>query len=162
MNDRPKHLTEEMARCAAEKVVRDLIRDGHIEEKEASESAVDIARHGNLWGDGYQLARDLENNCYWDCNMAMAEILDTFSSHARDQLEAAEKAWAVEHKPEPKFETGARVRLKSGGTGVVDGVYEYGPAKYLVKMDGDADARPPANSRRIVNFEDAMQCGSRS
>ena len=39
-------------------------------------------------------------------------------------------------------------------TGIITGIYSYGPAKYEIAIDGDPSAAPPRLSRRIVNFED--------
>lgn len=153
---RPKTLTPEMAARAAKKVAARLAHDGHIGKDEIETCASDIAECGRLYGqDGYQLAKELDDNHYWDCNLMVAETLEEFSGEARREIEAAEKVWFFETKPQPQFANGTRITVPHGETGVIDGIYEYGVGKYTVKIDGDKDADTKMQSRRIVNFEDA-------
>ncbi len=152
---RPK-FTGEIALRAALATADDLIRDGHVgatEREDAAEQIVNAAL--GPYADGYSLAKHLDDTCYWDCNLEIANCLDGFSSHATAELRLAEKAWAERNwiiAPLPK---GSRVKLKSGETGEIDGIYEYGSAQFLVKIDGDRAATGKSKSRRIVNFEDA-------
>jgi hypothetical protein len=157
MDERPKMLTTEMRLSAAKSVVIDLVRQEHIEEKDAEQSIKDIAKHAYSHIDGYELAKKLDSYCGWDCNLEIAEALDGFSSYARSEIETAEKAWAERVNPMPPLPIGARVRLPHGETGMIDEVYEYGTAKFCVAIDGDPKAAPPTLSRRIVNFEDVTE-----
>ena len=153
VEERPRYLTPEIAIAAAKEIVAELIRVGELEDSEAERSIADIARVGRTYMDGYELAKTLDDRCHWACNFTMAETLEGFSSVARNEIEKAQKAWVERNKIEPQHPTGTRVRFGSE-RGTIDGVYEYGPAQYLIKVDGDAKADGPANSRRIVNFED--------
>lgn len=152
---RPRHLTEAMKIAAAKELVRELVNCNHLSANEADDAAKDIARcaHGP-WTDGYSIAKWLDDHHGWDCNFGIAEILDGWSTVAGDALSTAEKEWAERVKPQPPFPNGTHVRISEKETGVIDGIYEYGPAKYLIKIDGDPQANTKSKSRRIVNFED--------
>lgn len=155
MTARPTKLTDEMSKRAAQKVAAALCEAGCIVDSELSGCADDIATQATRYGDGYSLAKNLDDYCGWDCNFEMAEILNNFSHYASEEIAAAEKQWFAEHAPQPQFSSGTRIKIKSGEHGVVDGIYEYGHAKYLVKIDGDPRADGPSHSRRIIDFEDA-------
>jgi hypothetical protein len=153
---RPKSATAEMKMAAAGRVVADLVKAGHLTPNEAQDATEQIAQHGSTWGDGYELAKALDDNEYWDCNLDMAERLDGYSSEVRAEITKAQKAWFESEKPAPPFATGAHVAFKRGAeqtTGVIDGVYEYGVAQYLVKVDGDPAADLPSKSRAIIDWE---------
>lgn len=151
---RPKTTTQEMRRAAAERTVDELIRHGHLTQAEREDSIDTLAKAGERHLDGYQIAKNLDDRYHWDCNLAMAEDLDLFPHHLDDELKKAERAWFERVKPEPPFPDGTRVAFGRGCTGLIDGVYEYGVAKFAIKVDGDAEADTESRRRSIVNFED--------
>ena len=151
---RPKTLTMEMKTAAAREVAAELQRSKLIPDDFGEDAIKDIAENGTLYGDGYSLARALEDHRGWECDLQIAEALDSFSSHAQDELKNAQKAWAERNNIQPPLPNGTRVKLPSDETGVIDDVYGYGVAQF--KIDGDKDAKPPHNARRIVYFEDAV------
>lgn len=152
---RPK-FSPEIARLAAAEVVGELIEARHIEEAQRGDATDDIARYaGGRYSDGYAIAKRLDDRAGWDCNFEMAEILNGLSSTISYHISAAEKAWAARTSPQPPFPVGTRVRLSASEVGAIDGIYEYGAAQYIVKIDGDKAAAPPTKSRCVVNFEDA-------
>lgn len=103
--------------------------------------------------DGYRLARELDESG----NMEMSDIeaLDTVGSLIDDARRNLEKKWAEDTNPQPPFPIGTRLTVPSmrGGSesGVIAGLYEYEPAKYKVKIDGETDP----SSFRLINFEHA-------
>lgn len=151
---RPKFTTD-IARAAATEIVAELVKNGHIEESERADSVDSLAKHGRQHQDGYEIAKRLDDYGHWDCNFEMAEILNGFGYAVDNAIRAAEKEWAARTSPQPPYPMGTRVKLSRGELGTIDGIYEHGAAKYLVKVDGDKDAAPPHHSRRIINFEDA-------
>lgn len=153
MSERPRRLTVEMRDRVARKVADALEARGLTDS--AVEAASDIAMHGDLHKDGYEIARDLERYCYWDCSLEIAEELNSFGDHAMGEIEAAEKAWFEADNPSPPLPIGARIKLRNGDAGEITGIYEYGTAKYLVKVDDDPHAGGPHNSRRIIPWEEA-------
>lgn len=151
---RPKLLTSEMAMSAARRIARRLAESRLIAEEDADGCAADIAECARRDMDGYEIARDLEGTCDWNCTLQIAEELDRFSDEARREIKGAEKEWAERNGPTPPFSIGTRVRFAPDKTGMITGIDEYGVARFLVAVDGEADT-PTGKSRRIVNFEDA-------
>lgn len=154
---RPKSLTPEAALRVGERVAEQLVRSGMIETEEQPACAADIAKHGTLYDDGYELAKTLERRCYWDCDLQMAEELDSFSGYAREEIDAAQKEWAERNKIQPPLPIGRRVKtIRHNEVGTITGIYEHGVAQFLIAVEGDPDYAPPKNARRIVNFEDVQ------
>jgi hypothetical protein len=149
---RPKTLTLEMLARISGKLAASLAKSGHIEATEIDNCAADIAKVGRHHMDGYELAKALDDRCYWDCNLMMADDMDSFSSLADAEIKAAQKAWAERNGIKPPFELGTRVTTCHGETGVLDEVYAHDVAKYCVKVDGD----PNKTRRSIVAFEDVV------
>lgn len=151
---RPK-FSAEIARAAAAGIVDELIGASHLDASDRDESISDLTKHGRQHMDGYEIAKALDDYAHWGVDFQMAEILDGFGHTCSELIRKAEKEWAARTTPQPPLPMGTRVRLSRGEIGTIDGVYEHGAAKYLVKVDGDVEAEPPHNSRRIINFEDA-------
>lgn len=147
---RLKRLTPGMALNAARRVATRLADEGLIEADEIDARTQHIAKRGRTNMDGYDLAKHLDLYCSWDCDFQMAEVLDSFSGEARDELAAAEKAWAERNEITAQFAIGTRVQLDTGETGEVTGIYAHGAAKFCIAIDGDA-----TSGLRIINFEDA-------
>lgn len=101
--------------------------------------------------DGFELAKALDKWQSWDTTREDMEELDAMDTLVRKALEKAEQEWFEHNRPQPSFEVGARIRWR-GITGKIDGIYEHGPAKYLVKPDNSTIG----DGRYIVNFEDAQ------
>lgn len=151
---RPK-FSPDIARAAAAEIVDDLIRNHLLEADQRDDSTADLAEHGRQHGGGYEIAKTLDTYAYWDCDLQMAEVLDGFGSACSNLIRAAEKEWFARTSPQPPYPMGTRVKLARGDIGTIDGIYDHGSAQYLVKVDGDKDAKAPHHSRRIINFEDA-------
>jgi hypothetical protein len=153
---RPNFNSPGIKEAAARETALDLVKDGHLEESELDDAIAAIARHAGRFADGYEIAKRLEDSCYWDCNFQMAEVLDGHHWNVTSVIEKAEKEWAERTQPQPPLPIGTRVSLTRNETGVITGIYDRGAAKYLVKVDGDPAAEEPTSSRRIINFEDAI------
>jgi len=105
-----------------------------------------FAEHYQPGMDGYELAKELDKNAYWDSSREEMEALDEVDYLVERAVAQAVKAWAEEFKPEPPLPVGTRVER-----GVITGIYDYTPATYLVKEDGCTN-----DSRRLIKFEDAV------
>lgn len=151
---RPK-FSPELARFAAEDIVAELIKGGHLDGAQRDDSVADLVKHGRSHEDGYQLAKNLDDYAHWDCDFQMCEILDGFACAVSSHITKAEKDWVALTAPQPPFPIGTRIRVGRSEPGEITGIYEYGAAKYLVKIDGDPRGAGPHGSRRVVNFEDA-------
>lgn len=156
---RPKTVTATMRRAAAERTIAAMVGGGHLTEAEREPSVDSLAAIGERHMDGYQIAKRLDDAYGWDCDLQMAEALDDFARHLDDELKTAEKAWFERVRPQPPFPDGTVVAFGRDGLGTIDGVYAYGPAKYEIKVDGDAQADGPTRRRTIVNFEDVRAIG---
>lgn len=144
---------EEIKIKAALETVDFLIEQGDIDEDDRDECAKQIANccRGCLM-DGYDLAQELDNRYYWDITALMVETLD---SHGRT-LEKHRDEWLKETTKDikPPFEIGAHVKWRDK-SGVIDGIYEYRPASYTVKEDGDIHA--DVSSRRVILWFDQVE-----
>ena len=105
-----------------------------------------IAQYYRRHMDGFELAKELDKNAYWDTTREDMEALDEMDYLVDSAECAAIKAWAAKHNPQPPHPVGARIKQ-----GVITGISEYSPACYEVKEDDDD--RP--NRRLIIKFENA-------
>ena len=151
MEPRPKSLSMEDRRAVAAEIIDELVSNGLLREEDREEATDDLATiRISSYDDGYEIAKCLDLHRGWDCNFAMAEILDGFSSTYRRALELAQKAWAEVNGIAPPLPIGSFVTIpREIATGEITGIFEHGAAQYLVRLPGE-----PENSRRIVNFED--------
>lgn len=152
---RPKISDAAIIRSAASIIAKRLLDQGCIEADDLDETVEQLAEHGRPHFDGYELAKKLESHEYWSCDFEIAEILNEFGHVCHTEHDKAEKEWAKSAPMEPPLPIGARVALSRGEEGTIDRIYEYGPNKYAVKVDGDPRSEAPHHSRRIINFEDA-------
>ena len=117
--ERPK-VTKEMILEAATKIAANLEGDAET-----------IAEYYEHPMDGYQLAKELDRNAYWDLTMSDVEELDGMSSIVERLHSEAEKKWFSENDIQPPLPIGAVIKQ-----GVIDGVYEHAAARYKVKETG--------------------------
>lgn len=147
-NRRPRTVTEIMRKQAAEAVAKQLAR--FIPELgDHNETVSDIlaVTDADCTMDGYQIARALEQHKHWDCDMAIAEIVDRYSTLCGDLLRAAEEQWGKENPMEPPYPVGVWVSTPYG-IGRISEVYPRAPNSYLVLID---------NRRILVPFEDTHE-----
>ena len=146
-NKRPRHVTEPMARVAAEKIVDELLKlDGFLAE-DRDGIVDDIASlRTHYHEDGYKLARELEQCRHWECDMAVAEVLDGFARLCRRELEKAQRAWETENPMEPPFPVGTSVKTPSRGVGVITAIHR---SSYSVRTP-----ELPPGSVWIIPFEE--------
>lgn len=132
---RPK-ITEEMILEAAKQIAEHL--DGDAET---------IAENYEHPMDGYQLAKELDRNAYWDLTMSDVEELDGMSTIVERLHSEAEKKWVSENNIQPPLPVGTTIKQ-----GVIDGIYEHAAARYRVKETGCTQA----GRFLLVKFEDAV------
>jgi len=149
-NKRPTK-TEEMRRQAALELVAKMSKSGALTADDDLEECADDIVEATQWGigDGYEIARDLENRFHWTCCMQLAKELDQFGTILGRIYDAAEDVWAAENPREPEFASGAIVTW-CGKPATIHGVYEYRPQRYRVRTD---DMTSPT-SYYVVPFED--------
>jgi hypothetical protein len=149
---RPTRLTAEGRLKAAITIARELAEARLIEASEVEESARDIAAlEAGRFADGFEVAKRLEDRAGWDCNFAMAEVLDGYGHACGREIEAEERRWAERNDVQPPLPDGTRILFAPRDErGVIEGVSTSRAASFLVRVDGEAD-----NTRRLVRFEDA-------
>ncbi|RZQ02627.1 hypothetical protein D8T65_10435 [Vibrio vulnificus] len=152
-------LTDEMKKAGALKAVQ----SGHlarVDEDEAEEFAVDIAKHYYHDIDVYDLAKYMDTYGSWDVDSMFVDDMEQVDSYIQEIHRDAIKSWAETYQPEPPFDVGVELRVYSVSTnrhgGVIDGICQHSPATYLVKMN---DRPEDDTSRRLVKFEDAVLAG---
>lgn len=149
---RPTRLTAERRLKTATTIALQLAEERLIEASEVAESARDIAAlELGPHTDGFEMAKRLETRAGWDCNFAMAEVLDGWGYECGREIEAEERRWAERNDVQPPLADGTRIMFAPRDErGVIESVSTYGVARFLVRVDGEAD-----NTRRLVRFEDA-------
>lgn len=147
-------LTDEMKKDGALKAVK----SGHlarVDEDEAEEFAVDIAKHYYHGIDAYDLAKNMDTYGRWDVDSMFVGDMEQVDGYIQEILSDAIESWGKAYQPVPPFEIGAELDAHSfegPSHGVIDRIYEYDPATYCVKMAGTAGSD---TSRRLIKFEEA-------
>jgi hypothetical protein len=158
MPARPRRLNPEQHLILAKEMARKLIDYNPMVINDPDRIAADLMKcTDGRHLDGFDIAKALERECHWQCDSDMVDTLDEWSFMQDDAIRALEIAWAATNKIRPALSVGDKVEIGGGETGTIDGIYEHGGAKYLVKVDGDPHAEEPALSRRIVDFENAVR-----
>lgn len=153
-------VNDEILRKAAQAVAGLLIEENGFSHDDLEALNSQITEAGRFNRDGYDLAKELDRRYGWEITASIVENLDTLSGEIWSLHRKAEKDWADKFDIQPPYEGGTRVKIKSGEKGTITGVSPYDGAKYHVKIDGDPQAEPPTNSRRVVNFEDCEEIKS--
>ncbi|WP_268810093.1 hypothetical protein [Vibrio parahaemolyticus] len=148
-------LTDEMKKAGALKAVQ----SGHlarVDEDEAEEFAVDIAKHYYHGIDAYDLAKNMDTYGSWDVDSMFVDDMEQVDGYIQEIHRDAIEGWGKAYQPVPPFELGTELEAYSFSTnrhgGVIDGICEHTPAMYLVKMH---DRPEDDTSRRLIKFEEA-------
>ncbi|PNG65018.1 hypothetical protein CRN61_17725 [Vibrio vulnificus] len=148
-------LTDEMKKAGALKAVQ----SGHlarVDEDEAEEFSVDIAKHYYDGIDAYDLAKNMDTYGSWDVDSMFVDDMEQVDGYIQEIHRDAIENWGKTYQPVPPFELGTELEAYSFSTnrhgGVIDGIYEHTPAMYLVKMH---DRPEDDTSRRLIKFEEA-------
>lgn len=143
-------LDPEMIKAAAEKLVSQPyfpLDDIGVSKGEAIEHLACCYRHHM---DGYELAKELDDQHGWQIGSMLVCELDAMSGIVSDIVEEAERNWVKECNIQPPLPVGAEL-----DAGVITGICDHRPACYLVKMHGDGPDEQTGHRRRIIQFEDA-------
>ena len=106
--------------------------------------------------DGYELARELENNDNWHVDRATMEELDEMQEMVDRRLIKTQKVWAEENSIQTPLAVGSRIKCKSRNEfGIIESVCtgDRHIACYYVKPEGSGN---PESLRWIVKFENAI------
>jgi hypothetical protein len=111
------------------------------------------------WGDGYKLARALEDRCHVEADLALAKALDGASYALWTAHDAAVRRWAEENDVRPTLTIGTHVAT-SRGDGVIGAIDEK-RAIYLVVPYGEEE-RFRNGGGMCIDYEDASAMSARS
>lgn len=136
-------VTDEMKLAAAMPIAKQMLSSKSDDVQPEAET---IAKHGHLWGDGYELGKALESDG-WDIRRDDIDTLDMYSCELLSLLEKAENDWEEGNDIQPPYPIGTVIK-----EGTITGIYQHGAAKYLVKKHGQIHDNP----RLVIKFEDAV------
>lgn len=153
LEPRPHQLTDTLRMKIARELAQKLFDEDLINGEESIiPCANDISNNALISMDGYELARGLEERCGWIPTLEIAQILDNYGDVARNAIDDLQKDWVIRNNIQPPYSVGTRVVVKRGWDdrcGFIVEIFEHGPAKYIVRLDGQS-----ATTGAIVNFED--------
>ena len=138
--ERPK-ITRELIAAAAAAFCE---RNGWDEDQAADLTRA--CRSGNE--DGYELAKYLDQSCYWSISAQDVDTLDNFGCDVREAHRQACIAWAAANNVQPPLPIGTMTTR-----GEITGVASHSPACYEIRKPGDTEP----TRRYIVRFEDARE-----
>ena len=98
--------------------------------------------------DGYELAKNLENNYSWDISVNMIEDLDQIQWEVDSIHKQVCTQWVIDDDIKPPFDNGVKIK-----EGVIKGVYRHGAAMFMVTKYGET----MEGRHQIIKFEDAVE-----
>lgn len=139
-------VTDKMKLAAA----REFIEKEQIEGGNAS----DLAKHGNIWIDGYELAKALDDYCGWHIDSETVERLEAYGSYVRDALNVAEREWFKAFDIQPPHDIGTTVTCNTRNRrGIITDVCEHSIACFSVRPLQPAPDETSPSMRWICKFE---------
>jgi hypothetical protein len=130
---RPHYRDPDILREAAKRMTPDLRRHFEGNEDEAIWDALTTAMKAAFSLDGYEIARELEDEAFVEPNADMVADLDSAYPLADQVANEAIKEWVQKHNVVLKRKVGDRVKCRHG-VGVINGV-KAELAYYLFKPD---------------------------
>lgn len=110
---RPNSQSDEVLAMVAAKLMTHILQWGKWEEeseREQSEVAKQILEVLEVSGDGYKMAKFLEDRFYWDSDAELVDILEGADFHSANRT--AIMAWISDNGITAKFEVGRQVKVK--------------------------------------------------
>lgn len=106
--------------------------------------------------DGYEIAKNLEENGYYGLTFEDCSVLNDFSFHVEQELNKEEMFWVKDNDIQPKFKTNDFVSWMfrhERKFGRIVGIHDHGCAEYLIH-EFNNDGSLIKNERKIiVKFE---------
>lgn len=109
--------------------------------------ASQIAEEYSYPMDGFDLCKSLDKWQSWDTSRDDMEALDELDSLVDSAITKAEREWFAENDIQLPLPIGTRIE-----EGVIEGVFQHGVARYLVKENGCTRE----GRHLIIKFEDAV------
>lgn len=155
---RPKRSDPAIRQAAITSLAEDCAKWDNDESAENIADWVDCFRRVSISGNGYEIARDLENYGGVQPDAELVEILDSGSSYLWRAHDKAVEAWVSENDIRPTFADGQRVTYR-GENGVIRGGEPKRGVYYFVP-DGD-EARFANGGGVCVDYELAQAIEAR-
>lgn len=145
-------VTDEMREQAAHKMLERLEKWGNFKYWASPTPLADLIKIASTSSNGYEIAKELENEC-WNVDSTLVEELDDFSSIIDGIHTEAVKQWVVSNNIKPPLTAGTKVSFTYGWkttTGVIANRDDYlNEGKYLISRDDETRS----GCFSIVEFE---------
>jgi hypothetical protein len=141
-------ITPEIIKDAALETAKNVPNIEESDIEGLAESIVDVYSHHD---NGYEIAKALDENCYWcDIDPMFVEAMDSMSYNVNFFHKKACFKWVEDNDIKPPLEIGTMIK-----EGEITGICDHSPATYLVKLPDQDDEK--GWSRRLIKFEDAVE-----
>lgn len=109
---RPTYKDRGVILAAAEKVARDVFEwIGKDARNTTIEELVRVFAEMDLWQDGYELAREMEQNGWCGVNTLLVDVMDEAKHHLSSACDEAVTAWLLATERTPQLPVGTKVRV---------------------------------------------------
>ena len=120
-NQRPTRNDPSIAAKAAEKLLPKVLEwmreDDGVDDAEIpdiQQQIEQVLRDTSMSGDGYELAKELEDSAFWSPDSRLVEILDHAGSYESEAVDELVAAWLVANQMQPMRCVGEAVQYSSG------------------------------------------------
>ena len=124
-----------------------ILSAAKIISQDMNGDAEDIADCYYHWIDGYELAKELENNHSWSIEASMIEELDNIQYEVDSLHKEVCMQWVVDEDIKPPLKIGTAIK-----GGIIKGIYQHDAAMYTVTKYGET----MKNRHLIIKFENAI------
>lgn len=108
-----KSIVEEAVESIIPKVAEWMFNSGDVLDEDSKQDLIEAIRSG--FGDGYESASYLEQNCYWEPDSELVYILDDIYFCSRKAEDKAIRKWVKEEGIQVPFEKGQQIKFKYEG-----------------------------------------------
>lgn len=152
-------IAEEVANLLLPRVKEWMGKD-RFEDDEILEQLAD-AINDNIGHDGYELARDLERDHYWEADAALVDIMEMVSSKVYSVWSNKCKTWVQANNIQPTLKVGDRVQwdkaFSGKSNGSISGI-KTPMAQYVIHEDGQSypHSKPASPLGLLLYYEDVQ------
>ena len=133
-----KEIATEVAKLMLPRVKQWLGNDHDREDDEITEQLADVI-YDSIDHDGYDLAKRLEDYCYWESDSQLVDILDGVGHKLYSVWEKKCKEWVIANNIKPQFNVGDRIQWTRQWDGIqkgkISGIMRE-TAQYTIHEDG--------------------------
>jgi hypothetical protein len=107
----------------------------------------DVVENYSRFDDGYELAKKLEDNAYWNIDACMVEELDCIPCSIDSAYRKACKKWVEENNIQPPLPIGTKTQY-----GIITSICDHSPGCYRIQ-----EPDKPETQKIIIKFEDVVE-----